>query len=185
MNTLRNAVLGACLALPLAAATGHAQSIEQHGRTIQVPPGAVVVILPGPVATPGVTATAAPAALPVLQMIAQQQAEMQHMMAQMNALLPPMPPMPNPSQLFRAAFGAGGPMLTLAGRPGVCSQSITIVQHGNSAPVITRSQSGCGAAPAGEPANVRDLPPVTAPAQAPRLIQANDAPHALTLIAER
>lgn len=178
MKTLRNTLLGACLALPLTAAAGHAQTIEQDGRVIQVPPGAVVLILPGPgpaTASPATASsavapvfaapriTAAPAALPMLRLIAQQQADMQRMIADMNALFPPMPmmpAMPDPSQLIRAAFGAGGPMLTLAGGPGVCSESISIVQHGNSAPVVTRQISGgaCGAAATGKPESVRDIP---------------------------
>src|ERR1700749_3629398 len=88
MKTLRNTLLGACLALPLLAATGQAQTILTQGRTITVPPGAVVVILPGPgtVAMPRRPVTAAPAAVPVMQLIAQQQAAMQRMMARMNAM---------------------------------------------------------------------------------------------------
>ena len=201
MKTIRNALLGSCLALPMLAAAGHAQTIvRDHGQTITVPPGAVVLIIPGPNATTGLPATATampqtaamlqPQTAAMLRMIAQQQADMQHMFARMNALFPPMPAMPNPSQLFRAAFGAGGPMLTMAAGPGVCSQNITIVQHGNSAPIITRSESGCGTAVSGRPANVRDLPPATAtPRQTPELIQAHYAPRtalpAHDMIAER
>jgi len=149
MKILRNTLLGACLALPLLSATGQAQTIETQGRTITVPPGAVVLILPGPgtvAAMPGQPIAATPAAAPIMQLIARQQAAMQRMIAQMNALLPPMP---DPSQLFRAAFGGGGPMLTLAAGPGVCSESVSIVQHGNAAPVITRTASGTCGAPAG------------------------------------
>jgi hypothetical protein len=209
MKTIRNALLGSCLALPMLAAAGHAQTIvREHGQTITVPPGAVVLIIPAPNATTGLPATATamsqtaamlqpqtpamlqPQTAAMLRMIAQQQADMQQMFAQMNALFPPMPAIPNQSQLFRAAFGAGGPMLTMTAGPGVCSQSVTIVQHGNSAPVITRSESGCGTAASGRPANVRDLPPATAtPRQTPELIQAHYAPRtalpAHDMIAER
>ena len=98
MKTLRNTLLGACLALPLFSAAGHAQTIETQGRTITVPPGAVVLILPGPdaVALPTMPAAATPAGVPVMRLIAQQEAAMQHMMADMNAMFPPMP---NPSTL--------------------------------------------------------------------------------------
>lgn len=191
MKVLRNALLGACLALPITAVGGHAQTIAQGGRAIELPPGAVVVILPAlaTVNPPEVTATTTPAALPVLRMIARQQAEMARMMAQMNVLLPAMPLMPSPSQVLQTVFGAAGPILALANAPGMCSQSITIVQHGNGAPVITRTQSGCGSAPADHPATIRDLPPVTTPARAPALVQARYARQTevppRTLIAER
>jgi hypothetical protein len=180
MKTLRNTLLGACLALPLAATAGHAQTIEQGGRIIQVPPGAVVIILPGPgaVAAPATTNAVAPSAMPMMQLIAQQQAMMQRMIANMNAMMRPMP-MPDPSQLLRAAFGNGGPMFTLAAGPGVCSESISIVQRGNSAPVVTHTRTGACGAPAGSlPQGVRQLPATPiAPPHGPRLIEASNPPH--------
>ena len=194
MKTIRTALLGACLSLPLLAATGHAQTvIRENGRTITVPPGAVVLILPGPqgVAASPATVAAMRQNVPMLRMIAQQQAMMRHMLAQMSAMFPPMPPMPDPSQMFRAAFGAGGPMVTLAAGPGVCSESISIIQHGNSPPVITHTSSGCGAHAGGHPAAVRDLPPAPAtPERTPNLLRVEYPPHtnavlAGTVIAER
>ena len=195
MKTLRNTLLGACLALPLLTATGQAQTIETQGRTITVPPGAVVLILPGPgavampgpgaVAMPGQTVAAMPSGMPIMQLIAQQQATMQHMIAQMNAMFPPMTAMPDPAQLFRAAFGAGGPMLTLAGGPlaagpGVCSESISIVQHGNAAPVITRTASGACGAPAGSTPHsidqMRPAAPVVVP-HGPKVLEVSYPPH--------
>jgi hypothetical protein len=188
MKTLRNTLLGACLALPLLAATGQAQTIESQGatqgRTITLPLGAVVLIVPGPgtVAMPDQPVAAPPAAVPVMQLIAQQQAAMQRMMAQVNAMFPPMPPMPDPSQLFRAAFGAGGPMLTLAGGPGVCSESISIVQHGNAAPVITRTASAACGAPAGSAAHSIDQMRPVAPAvppRGPRVLEVSNPPQTI------
>ncbi|HUB47268.1 MAG TPA: hypothetical protein VMB73_19970 [Acetobacteraceae bacterium] len=184
MKTLRNTLLGACLALPLLAATGQAQTILTQSRTITVPPGAVVVILPGPgtVAMPGRPVTAAPAAVPVMQLIAQQQAAMQRMMARMNAMFPPMPPMPDPAQMFRAAFGAGGPMPTLAGGPGVCSESISIVQRGNAAPVITRTASAACGTPAGNvPHSIDQMRPVApvAPARGPKVLEVSNPPQTI------
>lgn len=193
MKTIRNALLGAVLALPLFAAAGHAQTvIRENGRTITVPPGAVVMIIPG-AGVPGMAPAAVrtmPQAAAMLRMIAQQQIDMQTMLERIDTLLPPMMPMPNPSQLFRAAFGGEGPMLRLAAGPGVCSQTVTFVQNGNHAPVITRSESGCGTAASAKPADVRELPPVPAtPDHAPKLIQARYAPRnelpASNLIAER
>ena len=107
----------------------------------------------------------------MFKLIAQQQAMLQQMMARMNAMFVPMPA---PSQMLRAAFGAGGPMLTVAGGPGVCSESISIVQRGNSAPVVTRSQSGCGPAAMGHPANVRELPASPATAPGPKLLRVSN-----------
>ena len=47
MTTLRNTLLGACLALPLLASAGQAQPAPPNGgRMVYVPPGAMVVILP-------------------------------------------------------------------------------------------------------------------------------------------
>jgi hypothetical protein len=184
MKTLRNTLLGACLALPLLAATGQAQTVvTTRGHTITVPPGAVVLILPGPgeVAAPGRSVAATPAAVPVLQLIAQQQAAMQRMMARMNAMFPPMPPMPDPAQLFRAAFGAGRPIMTLAaGGPGVCSESISIVQRGNAAPVITHTASAACGAPAGRaPHGIDQMRPAqpTLPPHGPHVLEVSNPPH--------
>ena len=197
MKTLRNTLLGACVALPLFAAAGHAQpvqtqGIETQGRVIAVPPGAVVLILPGPGAvamrtTPDAVAPArmtvmqapvmqAPVMqLPLMRLIAQQDAAMQHMIADLNAMFAPIP---NPAQLFGAAFGPG-PMLTLARGPGVCSESVSIVQRGNSAPVVTRTASGtCGTAPAGRPESVRQLPPApTRAPHGPKVLEISYPPH--------
>jgi len=186
MKTLRNALLGACLALPMLAATGQAQSIETQGRTITVPPGAVVLILPGSgtaiaptVIAPATAPAATGAGTPIMQLIAQQQAAMQRMMAQMNALLPPLP---DPSQIFRAAFGAGGPMLTLPGGPGMCSESVSIVQHGNAAPVMTRTASGdCGGPAADAPHGMQQMrapvPPPVMRAHGPRVLDVSNPPQ--------
>ena len=63
---------------------------------------------------------------------------MQQMIADMNAMFPPMP---DPNAMLRAAFGSGGPfnvsVMPLAGGHGVCSQSISIVAGGDgSAPIV-------------------------------------------------
>jgi hypothetical protein len=78
------------------------------GHVIYVPPGPTVVILPGPgsAASPNVVNAGAPEAMPMMRLIAQQQAAMQQMFADMNAMFPPMP---DPNAMLRAAFGPGGP----------------------------------------------------------------------------
>jgi hypothetical protein len=189
--TLRNTLLGACLALPLATIAGHAQAAQPKGeRVIYVPPGATVVILPGPgaVAAPNMVNAGAPEAMPMLQLIAQQQAAMQRMIADMNAMFPPMP---DPNALLRAAFGPGGLVpdglvnmsaMPLAGGHGVCSQRISIVDRGDgSAPIVTTSQSGdaCGALGVGKPQSVNEIRPATPamPPHGPKLLEIGYPPH--------
>ncbi|HVC59036.1 MAG TPA: hypothetical protein VND19_01570 [Acetobacteraceae bacterium] len=188
MTTLRNALLGACLALPLAAPGGPAQAARpQGGRVIYVPPGATVVILPGPgaVAAPnmvsaGMVSAGVSPATPMLRLIAQQAAAMQRVIANMNAMFLPLP---GPGQLLRAAFGSGAPLnvsfAPLAGGPGVCSQRISIVDRGDgSAPVVTTSQSGdaCGAPDAGKPRGVNQIGPAALP-HGPKLLEIGDPPR--------
>lgn len=186
MTTLRNALFASCLALPLLGAGAHAQTIEQGGRVIQVPPGAVVLIVPasGAVAAPAPAADlAGPIALPILQLMADQQAAMEQMIASMHAMgsMGPaamMPGLPGPSQLIQAAFD--GPLLNVTAGPGVCSESISIVQHGNAAPVVTRTATGdCGSAASGQPDSVRALQPAPLPQQdRPRMYEMRALPPA-------
>jgi hypothetical protein len=102
------ALFGACLALS-AVTAGSAMAQPAGGpRVIQVPPGAVVLILGAPGAVPAVSpvvSPAAPDAFPVMRLIAEQQAIVRRMVADRNALLPPMP---DPTQLIQAAMGARG-----------------------------------------------------------------------------
>jgi len=189
MMTLRTSLLCACLALPLAASAGHAQPAQPNGgRVIYVPPGATVVILPGPgaVAAPNMVTAGVPQAMPMMQLIAQQQAAMQHMIADMNAMFPPLP---DPSRLLRAAFGPGAPLnvsiMPLAGGHGVCSQSIRIVDRGDgSAPIVTTSQSGdaCGPLGTGAPQSIRQITPAApaVPSHGPKLLEVGDPPHPVT-----
>lgn len=195
MTTFRNALLGTCLALPLAALAGHAQAAQPHGeRVIYVPPGATVVILPGPgaIAAPNMVNAGMPDAMPMMRLIAQQQAVIQHMIADMNAMFQPLP---DPGQSLRAAFGPGAwlnvslmPMaggvslMPMAGGHSVCSQRISIVDRGDgSVPVVTTTQSGdaCGPLSVTRPQSVNDVPPaVPAPSQhGPKLLQIGYPPH--------
>jgi len=189
MMTLRNTLLATCLALPLLATTGHAQPAPPNGgRMIYVPPGVTVVILPGPgaVAAPNMVNTGAPEVTPLMQMIAQQQAAMQRMIADMNAMFPPLP---DPNTMLRAMFGAGGPsnvsIMPLAGGHGVCSQSISIVARGDgSAPIVKTSQSGdaCGPLGVSKPQGVDEVRPETpaAPAQGSKVLEIGYPPHPVT-----
>jgi hypothetical protein len=183
MTTIRNSLLGACLALPLAPFAGHAQAAQPDGgRTIYVPAEATVIILPGAVAAPNVASAEAPEGVPMMRLIAQQEAAMQRMMADMNAMFPPMP---DPNVLLRAAFGAGAAFnmaIMPVGGHGVCSESISIVESGNGvAPIVKTSQSGdaCGAFGVSKPQGVNEASPVVpvTPLHAPRLVEASYPPH--------
>jgi hypothetical protein len=181
MTTIRNSLLGACLALPLAAFTAHAQ--QAGGQTIYVPAGATVIILPGPGAAPNVASARAPGEIPMMRLIAQQEVAMQRMMADMNAMFAPMP---DPNVLLRAAFGAGAPfnmaVMPMGGGHGVCSESISIVESGNgAAPIVKTAQSGdaCGAFGISKPQGVNEISPAVpvTPLHAPRLVEASYPSH--------
>jgi hypothetical protein len=201
--TARNALLGACLALPLAAYGASAIAAPPTGpQTITVPPGAVVLILPSPAAMTPPDATALPANDPLLRMVAEQNAMMRNMMADMNAAFA-QPTWPftqpiGPMQLDRtiqAAFGglptnvpgAGMVFTSVSGGSGVCSQQMTYVYPANGAkPQVTVTHSGnaCGALGVTGARNVMqaapDQPPQTptaAPSHSPRLWTVSDPPQ--------
>ncbi len=177
---LRNALLGACLALPLAAYGGSALAGQPDGaRTITVAPGAVVLILPGAdamAAPAGMTVAALPAGDPMLQMVARQDAIMRGMMLHgmmllhnittgMNAAFArPVWPV-QMDRTIRAAFGglpvhgpaAGMVFTSMSGGPGVCSERVTYVYTVPGAkPQVTMSRSGdaCGSLGAAAPRSV-------------------------------
>ena len=173
--TGRNALLGACLALPLAAYGSSALAGSPSGtRTITVPPGAVVLILPAAdaMAMPSpVTAAALPAGDPLLRMVAEQDAMMHNMMAEMDAAFAWPGQM---DQMMRAAFGsipagaAGSGMVftSVSGGPGVCSERITYVYPGSSGkPQVTMSRSGDACGPLGTTGPRSVMQPI--PAQRP------------------
>jgi hypothetical protein len=149
VNLFRTALFGACLAVPAALAGGAMAQPADGTRVIQVPPGAVVLILGAPsgVASgaPQVITAASPDEFPMMRLIAEQRAMVQHMMADMSALFGPMP---SPSQLIQAAMGASGSQ----GMHGVCGESVTYSYSGNgSQPVVHVSHYGdaCGASAGG------------------------------------
>lgn len=174
MNLSRIALLCACIALPAGRALAQPTNSPQ---VIQVPPGAVVLILGAPVVpTDGspVVTTAMSGASPMLRLIAEQQAMMQRMMADMDALFRRMP---DPVQATRAAM-AGATGL------GVCDESVTYTFNGNgSKPVVhvTHFGDACGAAGAGGAQNVT-VPQQTVPERAnhPKVLEVGYPAHPLT-----
>ena len=126
MTMGRGALLGACLALPLmAGAAGAAQ--PDGGRYIYLPPGAMVIVLPGPgVSVMPHQTLAAPADFPVAHMIAEQQSMIRSMMADMDSMMAM--PMPDPQQMIRSVMqgmpqvapGSGIVMTSMSSGNGTC-----------------------------------------------------------------
>jgi hypothetical protein len=184
MTFSRIALFGACLALPAAIAGGAMAQPADASRVIQVPPGTVVLILGAPnvmAAGAPVVSAPAPEAMPMLQLIAQQQAMMQRMVADMDSLFPPMP---DPAQMIRAAMEAAGQagaagtpgvtMTSVGGGHGVCGESVSYVFNGNGAqPIVhvTRYGDACGAAAPGGAQNVTEpQQPVPTHANQPKVL---------------
>ena len=175
MNTSRIAWLSACLALPAFAVSAMAQPAD-GARVIQVPPGAVVLILGGPgVSTPAaapVFTAADPDAVPVLRLIAQQQKMLQRMMAGMDALFPPMP---DPEQMIQAAMGGGG--------HGICGESVSYSFNGpGSQPVVHVAHYGdaCGTSGTNAPRVITAQEPA-APATPPPVLDIGYPAHPITV----
>ncbi len=204
--TARNALLGACLALPLAAYAGSALAGPPSGpQTITVPPGAVVLIMPGAAETMTPAAAALRAGDPLLRMVAEQAALMHRMMAEMHAAFTqptwpftqPMWPMPL-DRTIQAAFGslptnapgAGVVFPSMSGGPGVCSERMTYVYPANGAKpqvTVTRSGDACDALGVNGPGGVTQAvpaqqpeTPTVAPAHGPRLWSVSDPPQQIT-----
>jgi hypothetical protein len=163
MNLRRFALAGGCLAAMLAGSTG-AMAQTQHGaRVISVPPGAVVVVL-SPTSS---TLSANPAAVfdesPLLGLINEQQALMQRLMADTDALFPAMP---DPTRLIQAALSQPLGTLAASGQANVCGESVTYsVPAPGAAPIVhvTRYGNACGAPSAASqaPETIRQSPAPT------------------------
>lgn len=188
MHKGHQAVLGAILALPFLCVAKNASAAPPPtgGHYVYVPAGATVVVLPGPAMSeaPGYV-TSAPMRFPIASMIAQQDAMMQRMIADMNAMFAT--PMPDPQQIFEAAMrgmpqsGAGtGVFLTSVstGR-GVCSETITYDYPANGGQPhvhVARTGNDCGAvtvqgptSPVAAPLEPRAIPNMAPPSASPRL----------------
>ncbi len=138
----RSALLGAGLLLSTPAAMA---APPEGGHYVWVPNGAEVVVLPAQ--------TAAPVDFPVARMIAQQEAMMQRMFADMDSLMGTT--LPDPEQMIRSVMqgmpqapaGSSVVVTSITTPSGTCSQTITYGYPGNdSPPVVNVSSSGnaCG-----------------------------------------
>ena len=155
----------ALLVATLLAAGPAGAAQPESGHYVWVPNGATVVMLP---ATP-----AMPIDVPVAQMIAQQQAMLHGMFADMDSLLAM--PMPDPEQMIRsvmqgmpqAAPGSGVVLTQVSSGNGTCSETIIYGPPGaNGQPQVkvTRSGNACGSITKSGPLGVTQLTPAPHPA---------------------
>jgi len=193
MRKGQQAVLGAILALPLLCAAKDASATPppSGGNYVYVPAGATVVVLPDPAMTaPPVNISPAQMAFPMANVIAAQDAMMQQMIAEMNAMFAM--PMPDPQQVVAAAMrgmpqpgrGTGVFVTSVSSGRGVCSETITYnyPTNGSSPQVhVARSGNGCGAVtmrgpatPAAAPIAPRAIPNLAPPSAPPRVWTARD-----------
>ena len=159
----RSALLGAGLLLSAPAAM--AATPAEGGHYVWVPNGAEVVVVPHQSVTP--------ADFPVAHMIAQQEAMMRRMFADMDSLMATA--LPDPEQMIRSVMqgmpevpaGSSVVMTSITTPGGTCNQTITYGYPGNgSQPVMNVSSSGnaCGAIHSSGPLTV------TQPLPAPRWV---------------
>jgi hypothetical protein len=187
MTKLRNSLLGACLALPLAGIG--ATALAASPGCASPPSNAMTVFLP----SPGVTQVADAQALRLIAdanaMFRRMDAEMNAMAAQMNALAVMPLQLPTPRQVIQAGFG-GTPLISVAPGNGVvftsisngrgtCSQTITYSYPGHGGqPIIRVSQNGnaCGAVNVNGPERGQAAQPVMPHAIQPT-VPASSQPH--------
>ncbi len=136
----------ALLAASLLVAAPAVAAQPDGGHYVWVPPGATVVLLP--------SAPATPVDFPVAHMIAQQEAMMHRMFADMDSLMATA--MPDPEQMIRSVMqgmprvapGSSVVMTSITTGNGTCSQTVTYGYPGNGGqPTVKVSSSGnaCGA----------------------------------------
>jgi hypothetical protein len=186
MTGTRSALLATSLLLAVPAMAAQTEG----GRYVYVPPGATIVLLPA--AAPRV-----PMDFPVARLIAQQQAMMQRMMADMDALMAT--PMPDPTQMIRSAMdgmpqtepGSGVVLTQISSGTGTCSETIVFGPQGaNGQPQVkvTRTGNACGVTTSNEPIGVtqttpapQTAPPATAPSSQDRLWHINYPARPVTI----
>jgi hypothetical protein len=187
MAKLRNSLLGACLALPLAGLGAAALAASPECASQR--PDAIAVVLP----SAGVTQVADAQALRLIAdanaMFRRMDTEMNAMAAQMNALAAMPLELPTPQQVIQAGFG-GAPLISIAPGNGVvftsvsngratCSETITYSYPANGGrPIVRVSENGnaCGAVNMNGPAPVQAAQPV-APRFVPQLAPATRQPQ--------
>ena len=173
MTTGRAALLGATVALPLILGTGVAAAAQPaDGRYVYVPPRTVVVFLPARAAADlPRQILAEPVDFPVVRMMAQQEAMMRHMMADMD---PMMATLPDAQQMLRSVMdgmpqampGSGVVMTSVSSSNGTCSETITYGYPANGGQPqvhVSRTGNACGALMSTGPVGVTQSAPVPQP----------------------
>ena len=136
-------------------------------QIITVPPGVTVVLTPGrmPVVSntsqgPGTGGNhATPSALPIERMFAEQQAAMDRMMADMNAMFAPMQNQTGMIDAMLRQFGSPAMGVVPAAGGSFCSESVSITYNGhNGAPLVKVSHAGNGCGPMTSGARIRRKP---------------------------
>lgn len=166
---------GALLAASLLVATPAFAAQPESGHYVWVPSGTSVVLVPN--------APAQQIDFPVARMIAQQEAEMRHMMADMGSLMLSVP-MPDPSRMIqsvmeglpRVAPGTGVVVTSISTGNGTCSQTITYgypVNGGQPTVQVSSTGNACGAIHSSGP--IQAVQPTPAPQQ--RLWTIGYPPH--------
>jgi hypothetical protein len=168
MNASRNAVIGALASVGLlgSVAAGFAQTpaSQQGGRMIEVPPGAVVLVLPaGAMAAPDFPFPDMPSPVAMIRQMDQMMADMQRGFATQEAAFGALP---------RTEGGVTSVVVTsVSNGHGTCTQRVTYAGNG-APPVVQVSSTGDACASAGMPAATPDT---QAPAGGtPHLIQVQD-----------
>jgi hypothetical protein len=154
----------ALLAASLLVAAPAVAAQPDGGQYVWVPAGAAVVLMPA--------APATPVDFPVARMIAQQQAMMDRMFADMDSLL--VTAMPDPARMLRSVMqgapqmmpGSGVVVTSISTGSGTCSQTITYGYPGNGGqPTVKVSSTGnaCSALGAPGPIGVTQVEPAPRP----------------------
>jgi hypothetical protein len=155
---------GALLAASLLVAAPAVAAQPDGGHYIWVPPGVTVVLVP--------TVPAVPIDFPVARMIAQQEAMINRMFADMDSLLATA--MPDPGRMIRSVMqgvppampGSGVVVTSISTGDGTCSQTITYGYPGiGGQPTVQVSSTGnvCGTLGATGPIGVTQSVPTPQP----------------------
>jgi len=188
MNRVCSALLGACLALPVAAYADQAMAAQPDGgHYVYVPPGAMVMVLPAPgVAALPNQAMPVPADFPVARMIAEQDSMIRRMMADMDSLMAT--PLPDPQQMIRSVMdgmrqpmpGSGIVVTSISTGNGTCSETITYgspAAGGQPQVKVTRTGNACGAITSSGPIGATQAMPAPVSPGRERLWTIGYPPH--------
>jgi hypothetical protein len=180
----------ALLATSLLLAAPAIAAQPEGGRYVYVPAGATIVLLPAASST-------VPVDFPVARLVAQQQAMMQQIIADMDALMAT--PMPDPEQMIRSVIdgmpqtvpGSGVVLTQISSGTGTCSETIVYGPQGaNGQPQVkvTRTGTACGAIASRGPIGVtqttpasQTVPPATGMSPQDRLWRISDPARPLTI----